>query len=48
MAKVNAGWQQVIDKKQNLESFRAEFSKLRLDYKRIEFIAEYIEPEFIK
>ncbi len=48
MAKVNAGWQQVIDKKQNLESFRSEFSKLRLAYKRIEFIAEYIEPEFIK
>lgn len=48
MAKVNAGWQEVIDKRKSLESFKEEFSKLRLAYKRIEFIAEYIEPELIK
>ncbi len=41
-------WEEVRSGKRDINAYRKEFSKLRLAYKKVEFLAEYFEPNLIK
>lgn len=41
-------WEEVKAQKKSIDIYRIEFSKLRLAYKKLEYLAEYYEPNLIK